>query len=149
MASKRTSEAGARRASGRAARRGVLVGLGVLAAMLAAASLAFACTAIMGPLTLNPTSGKAGSAVSSSASGLKVYPAKYEIHFTPASWANCMSFTAVTVLKTIATNSRGEWTNVPVTIPASAARGNYEICGMESYPVKGGTGTSHQIFTVL
>lgn len=127
------------------------VGAFVLSAAAGLATVAFACTDIMGPLTLTPTSGSAGTLVTTSATGLKGTPAKYELHFSTSAGSSydCMSFTGVQVLKTIRTNRAGGWTNVRVNIPPNASLGTHNLCGMEIYPNKGGTGTTHQSFTVI
>ena len=137
----------------RAGRRFGAVTLGAgtfaLASIAGVATVAFACTDIMGSLSLTPTSGPAGTSVSTSAAGLKPKPGKYELHFAIGTSGDCMSFGGVTVLKTIRTDSVGGWTNVKVTIPSSATMGTHSFCGMEVYPVRGGSGTQHMSFTVV
>ncbi len=128
-----------------------LSGLGI-GASIALATTVFACTDIMGPLTLTPTAGPAGTVVKMSATGLKTLPARYEIHYTTAAGSNtnsCMSFsTGVQILKAnIPTNRHGKFT-VSVAIPSNASQGTHNVCGMEVYPTQGATGTTHQIFTV-
>lgn len=113
------------------------------------ATSAYACTMIMGSLSLSPTSGPAGTSVTTSAADLKPKPAKYALHFAISTSGDCMSFGGVTVLKTIRTDTVGGWTNVRVTIPASATMGTHAFCGMEAYPVMGGSGTQHMSFTVV
>ena len=61
----------------------------VLASLAGVATVAFACTDIMGSLSLTPTSGHAGTSVSTTASALKPKPAKYEVHFAIGS-GDCM-----------------------------------------------------------
>lgn len=121
----------------------------VLASIVGVATVAFACTDIMGSLSLTPTSGHAGTSVSTSAAGLKPKPAKYELHFANSTSGDCMSFSGVTVLKTIRTDSVGQWTNVRVMIPSVATLGTHSFCGMELYPRMGGSGTQHMSFTVV
>ena len=116
----------------------------VAAALVATASLAFACTQIMGPLTITPSSGRAGTVVSTSATGLKPFPARYAMFFG----GTCMSFTGK-LLKTITANSSGGWSNVKVTIPKKAPLGQQSLCGVEAYPNAGQTATSHNDFTVV
>ena len=120
-------------------------------ATLLTGAVAFACTDVMGQLTVTPTQGSAGSTVMTSAVGLKIAPAKYAMHFTvsTSSSANCMLFSGVVTLKTIKTSRSGSWANVPVTIPANASLGTHALCGMEVYPVRGQTGTTHGQFTVV
>lgn len=134
-----------------AANKGLVAAAFSAVALLSCASVVAACTATMGPITITPSSGAAGSAVKMSASGLKGLPAKYEIHFSVAAGGatDCMSFASdVQVLKTnIATNRYGKF-NVPVTIPSNAAMGTHTVCGMEVYPMKASTGTTHVTFTV-
>ena len=113
-------------------------------ALIALATEALACTAIMGPLYLSPWSGPAGTVVSTTVTGLKPFPARYDLFFGGA----CMSFSGK-LLKTIATNSQGGWTNVKVTVPKSATQGEHALCGVEAYPVAGQTATSHDAFTVV
>ena len=108
------------------------------------ASAAYACTMIMGPLTLNPPSGPAGTVVSTTASGLKPFPARYDMFFG----GTCMSFSG-RLLKTITTNSSGGWINVKVTIPKRAPLGQQALCGVEAYPNAGQTATTHNAFTVV
>ena len=114
------------------------------AALVATATLAFACTQIMGPLTLNPPSGPAGTVVSTTATGLKPFPAMYDLFFG----GTCMTFTGK-LLKTIPTNGQGGWTNVKVTIPKKTKPGSYSLCGVELHPSPGGTATDHDSFTVV
>lgn len=116
----------------------------VATALVATPSLAFACTQIMGPLTLTPSSGHAGTVVSTTATGLKPFPARYDMFFG----GTCMSFTGK-LLKTITTNASGGWTNVKVTIPKRAPLGQQSLCGVEAYPNAGQTATSHNDFTVV
>ena len=132
------------------ARRGVRPGLRATAVAAPAtvavlmATTVFACTGIMGPLTLNPASGKAGSIVYTTATGLKPFPAKYDLFFG----GECMTFNGK-LLKTITTNGSGGWTNVKVTIPKTAKLGSQALCGVEAYPSPGQTATSHDAFTVV
>ena len=121
----------------------------VLASIVGVATVAFACTDIMGSLSLTPTSGHAGTSVSTSAAGLKPKPAKYELHFANSTSGDCMSFDGVDVLRTIRTDTAGGWSNVGVKIPTSASQGTHSFCGMEVYPVRGGSGTTHMSFTVV
>ena len=132
-------------------RRVALSGVVAAVALVAVASTVWACTITMGPLTITPTQGVAGTVVTTSASGLKTKPAKYVLHFTvglTTAGANCMDWSGEVNLKTIATNSSGAWSNVSVTIPRSASLGAHGMCGIETYPTRGQTGTSHDIFTV-
>ena len=108
------------------------------------ATTVFACTGIMGPLTLNPASGTPGTVVSTTATGLKPFPAKYDLFFG----GTCMTFTGK-LLKTITTNMQGGWTNVKVTIPKTAKLGSQALCGVEAYPQPGSTATAHDSFTVV
>ena len=147
VAVQHVGEGMSRRTGIRIARGGVAAS-GVIA-VVASASIAYACTEVMGPLLMAPMSGHAGSTVLTTASGLKPYPARYAIHFGNTSSDDCMSSTGVTILKTIKTNRRGGWSNVPVTIPAMARMGDHGICGMETSPVAGMTGTVHDTFTVV
>lgn len=98
----------------------------------------------MGQLTLNPSSGHAGSAVLTTATGVKPYPAKYELFFG----GQCMTFTGK-LLKTITTTPSGGWTNVKVTIPKTTTLGSHSLCGVEAYPIAGQTATTHNSFTVV
>lgn len=127
-------------------------GAGVAAvASLLVASSAFACTEIMGSLTLTPSSGPGGTIITTSASGLKPRPAVYALHFTKgltSSGANCMSFTGVVTIKKITPDSTGAWSNIAATIPPTATLGTHSVCGMEVSPSKGNTGTTHDTFTV-
>ena len=117
-------------------------------ALVVLATVAFACTEVMGPLTLTPTSGPGGTVVMTTASGLKVAPAQYALHLAKTSSSDCMAFKGVTTLKTVSTDASGGWPNVPVTIPRSTSLGTHGLCGMEVYPIKGQTGTMHDTFTV-
>ena len=108
------------------------------------ASTAYACTMIMGPLTLNPPSGHAGTVVSTTATGLKPFPAMYDLFFG----GTCMTFSGK-LLKTIPTNGQGGWTNVKVTIPKTAKPGSYALCGVEVHPNPGATATTHSSWTVV
>ena len=125
-------------------------GLTLLAAAIAAlagAVTVLACTNVMGPLSISPLSGPSGSTITTSASGLKAH-AMYQLHFAKGTNGNCMSFRGVLTLATIATDGSGGWSNVAATIPTGATMGVHSTCGMESKPVKGGTGTTHETFTV-
>ena len=125
--------------------------LAILGAYLIALD-AFACTAIMGALTISPTSGNAGSTISTSASGLKAAPAKYNLLFEDSvgvsSGGSCMGSPHVLVAN-IPTDTQGAWNGVIATIPSNAPQGVSEVCGMESYPVRGATGTTHDTYTIL
>ena len=123
-----------------------LTALALLAAAIAAvvnAAVVFACTGVMGPFLFNPTSGPAGIVVTTSASGLKPYPAKYDIFFG----GSCMTFSGK-LLKTIVTSPQGTWSNVTVRIPKTATLGAHPLCGVEAYPNPGSTATTHNEFTV-
>lgn len=111
---------------------------------IATAAEVFACTATMGPLTFNPPSGPAGSVVLTTASGLKPYPARYDLYFG----GECMTFTGKLV-KVITPDLNGAWSNVAVTIPKKAKPGVHSFCGIEAYPNPGQTATSHSSFTVV
>ena len=101
----------------------------------------------MGPLTITPTSGPAGTTVTTTASGLKAN-ATYALHFAKNAGGNCMSFRGVLTLATIKADSTGAWNNVMATIPSNATIGMHSTCGMELKPIKGSTGTQHDTFTV-
>lgn len=138
------------REHGASRRRGRLALLSAVPACLLAlalASVAYACTTIMGSLTLTPTSGHAGTTISTTASGLKGN-ATYALHFAKNVGANCMSFKGVLTLATITADSTGAWSNVMATIPSNATIGMHSTCGMELKPIKGSTGTQHDTFTV-
>ena len=120
-------------------------------ALVAVASTVWACTITMGALTISPTQGAGGTVVTTSATGLKMNPAKYVLHFTvglTTAGANCMNWSGEFKLKTVATNSSGSWSNVKVTIPGTATLGTHGMCGIETYPTRGQTGTTHDTFTV-
>ena len=129
----------------RLVRYGVPAGLATSGAALVS-TVAFACTAVMGPLTITPSSGPAGATITTTASGLKPN-GLYALHFS-SSASNCMSFQGVATIAKIATNNMGAWSNVSSVIPASASLGTHGLCGMELKPVKGQTGTVHDTFTV-
>ena len=130
-----------RRVSGRS--RWLLAGTVCGLALVATESVAFACSNVMGPVTFSPASGPPGTVLLSTATGLKPYPAKYDMFWD----GSCMSFTGK-LLKTITTNSRGGWTNVKLVIPKNATLGNHSLCGIEAYPNAGSTDTSHGGVTV-
>ena len=98
----------------------------------------------MGSMTVTPTSGPAGTTISTTASGLKMN-ATYALHFAKTTSGNCMSFGGVLTLAKI---SSGGWTNVTASIPSKTTMGTHSLCGMEVTPVKGNTGTVHDSFTV-
>ena len=116
-------------------------------AALAGAATVFACTNVMGALTITPTSGPAGTTISTTASGLKAN-ATYQLHFAKTTSSNCMSFKGVLTLATITANSMGAWNGVTAVIPRTATMGVHSTCGMEIKPIKGNTGTQHDTFTV-
>jgi hypothetical protein len=133
--------------------RGLVVCSVALGGLLLLVSAAWACTAVMGKLELNPTSGRAGSTVKASATGLKVSPAKYRLVFINSqklkNGVYCHSATGPVVIKRdIATNRSGAF-SVYAQIPSTAPRGTSQICGLETYPVRNQTATTHQTFTVL
>lgn len=132
------------RSGGRLRKNSLCASVVAVGATAAVASTAFACSSIMGQMTLTPDSGKPGTVVLSTATALKPYPAKYEIFFG----GTCMTFTGK-LLKTITTNSHGGWTNVKLTIPKTAKLGSQSLCGVEAYPVAGQSATSHNSFTVV
>ena len=115
-----------------------------IGAVVAMATEVFACTAIMGPLYFSPSSAHAGSVVLTTASGLKSFPAKYDLFWDGV----CMTFSGK-LLKTITTNVNGGWTNVKITIPKNASLGSHSLCGIEAYPNAGQTDTDHGSFTVI
>ena len=125
---------------------GLTLPVAVIAA-LAGATTVFACTNVMGALTITPTSGPAGTTITTTTSGL-VANATYNLHFGKTSGDNCMSFKGVITLGTITANASGAWSNVTAVIPRTAAMGVHGLCGMETKPVRGSTGTEHDIFTV-
>lgn len=127
----------------RRAKRSLLGAIVAVSASGAVASTVLACSSIMGSLTLTPPSGRPGTVVMTSATGLKAYPAKYQLRFG----GDCMMFNG-TLLKTITTNRIGGWSNVAVSIPSSASPGTYALCGVEVYPVRAGTATTHNTWTV-
>ncbi len=114
------------------------------AALMVMPSIGFACSQVMGALTLTPSSGHAGSSILSSVTGLKPYPARYDVFFGGA----CMTFSGK-LLKVITPDSNGAWTNVKLTIPRNATLGSHSLCGVEAYPVAGQTATTHNNFTVV
>lgn len=109
-------------------------------------TVAFACTAVMGPLSITPTSGPAGTTITTSARGLKPN-ATYGLHFSTGA-ADCMSFQGVTTIGKIKTDATGAWSNLSSVIPSKASMGTHGMCGMELNPIKGQTGTSHDTFTI-
>ena len=123
--------------------RWLLAGTASALAVVITASVAFACSNVMGPLSFSPASGPPGTVVLTTATGLKPYPAKYDLFWDGA----CMTFTGK-LLKTITTNSSGGWTNVKVTIPKHATIGQHTLCGIEASPSAGETDTSHGGWTV-
>jgi hypothetical protein len=134
-------------------RRCLLLAALAMAGALCLASTAWACTSVMGNLTITPSSGNRGTAITANATALKAYPAKYRLRFAnPVEpTGNCMATdtTATTLVKGIRTTSSGSFSNVRATIPSAATRGQHEICAMETYPVPNQTGTQHMIFTVI
>lgn len=128
-------------------RYGVPVGLATGAVALVS-TVAFACTAVMGPLTITPSSGHAGTTIVTSAQGLKP-GATYALHVTNSVNGDCMNFQGVTTIGKIKTNGSGAWSNVSSVIPSKASMGTHGVCGMELTPVKGQTGTAHETFTVM
>lgn len=131
--------------------RAVIVGAAVAAFVLSAGSVAWACTQIMGQMTITPTSGTPGTVITTSAVGLKASPAKYKLKFSDANRVaaglGCHG-TNIVIKKGIRTTSNGTWSGVNATIPPTAPLGLSEVCGLESYPTAGQTGTTHQAFTV-
>lgn len=138
----------------RSTRRAWGVALGGVAMSVAVlASSAWACTAVMGKLTLNPTSGRAGSTVKAAATGLKVAPAKYRLVFIDSrelkADKGCHSSTSSDIIKRgIQTDSKGAF-SAKAAIPTTAPRGTSLICGLETYPVRNQTATTHETYTVL
>ena len=128
-------------------------GAGIAAGGLASGALVWAaiavaaCTNIMGSLGITPTSGPGGTTINTGANGL-VANATYALHFGKTSSTSCMSFSGVINLKTVTADASGGWTNVTMTIPRTASMGVHSLCGMELKPVKGGSGTVHDTFTV-
>ena len=124
--------------------RRALVASTATVATVATATTVFACTGTMGGLTFTPTSGLPGTIVSTTATGLKPFPAQYDLFFG----GTCMTFSGK-LLKTISTNSTGGWTNEKVMIPKRVKVGSYGLCGVEAYPNAGATATTHNSFTVV
>ena len=123
--------------------RWLLAGAASALAVVMTGSVAFACSNVMGPVSFSPPSGPPGSVIYSTATGLKPYPARYDMFFDGA----CMTFSGK-LLKVITTNSHGGWTNVKLTIPKNAPMGQHSLCGIEQYPNAGSTATSHAAWTV-
>jgi hypothetical protein len=150
MVSTEGGEKETRRRPPRASRNRVIAGGGGLAAALMAASVAFACTATMGPLTISPTQGKPGTVITASATGLKPL-AYYNLNFNNAtrlsSGRSC--HTAPTVMRTVQASSTGAFSGVKATIPTNAPKGNSQVCAVESSPVAGATASSHELFVVV
>ena len=137
-------------------RRLCLYPLAALAFALTVSVLAatvFACTGIMGPLTISPASGNAGTTITTSATGLKPSPATYKLVFEDsvsiAAGGSCSYQSPVVLVPTIPTDGQGSWNNVNATIPSNAPQGVSQVCGWEKYPVAGQTGTTHDTYTVL
>ena len=131
----------------RTAGAGIAAG-GLASGLLVWAAIAVAaCTNIMGTLGITPTSGPGGTTITTSASGL-VPKGVYQIHFGKTPGDSCMAFKSVLTLATITTDSSGGWNGVTAKIPNTAAVGVHSLCGMETKPVKGGSGTTHDTFTV-
>lgn len=125
-------------------RVGTISGALAIGATLISITGVLACTDIMGVMTLTPDSAPAGTVIHSSVTGLKPYPARYNIYFG----GECMTFTGK-LLKIVTPNAAGAWTNVKLKIPLSAKPGTYSLCGVESYPTPGQSATSHNSFTVV
>lgn len=126
---------------------GGLAGGGLAGGLLVwGAVAAFACTNIMGTLTISPTSGPVGTRITTSAGGL-VANATYAMHFAKSTSGSCMSFKGVLTIGTVTASGSGTWSGVTFAIP-SASMGTHSICGMETRPVKGGSGTQHDTFTI-
>ena len=129
------------------------IGLFVVAAgVLMLGAVGWACTQIMGVMTITPTSGTRGTVVNTTARGMKAYPAKYKLMFNDsarvAAGSGC--HTAPIILKKdVRPNTAGTWSNVTVTVPATVPAGASQICALETYPTPANTGSSHQSFTVL
>lgn len=117
-------------------------------AAVAAATTVFACTNVMGPLSITPTTGPAGTVISTTASGL-VKNATYAMHFAKTTSGNCMSFKGVLTLGYVTADGSGDWSNVSFVIPSTASMGAHSTCGIETRPVKAGSGTTHDTFTVM
>ena len=130
------------------------VTVGAVIAAFAAVILAgtvFACTVIMGQLTLSPNGGTVGTLVTTSAGGLKAAPATYRLVFNDAARTaagkSCMA-SAKVLKSSVPTDGSGSWSGVTVIIPARERVGVSQICGMENTPVKNQTATTHETFTV-
>lgn len=131
-------------------RAGVVAGAAVAAFVLSAASVAWACTQIIGQMTVTPDAGPAGTVVNARATGLKGTGAKYKMKFNDATRTaaegGCHS-APIVLKKGIRTTAQGTF-DVNVTIPSNAPLGASQICGLETYPTPGNTGTAHITFTV-
>ncbi|HEX6539578.1 MAG TPA: hypothetical protein VF155_10395 [Candidatus Dormibacteraeota bacterium] len=130
----------------RSAAGGVAAGGLAGGALVWAAMVVFACTNIMGQLTISPTSGSVGTRITTTASGL-VANATYAMHFAKSTSGSCMSFKGVLTLGSVTASGSGAWSGVTFAIP-SASMGTHSVCGMETKPVKGGSGTQHDTFTI-
>lgn len=132
-------------------RRAASVAAPIMALAMAAGATAWACTDIMGQMTLSPTSGAPGTVVSTSAVGMKGAPSKYKLLFNKAprvaAGKGCHSAIKV-LLKPVKPDVTGAWSNVVVKIPSLAPLGVSQICGLETYPNPAQTGTTHETFTV-
>lgn len=138
------------RRSAVAPKKGLLAAGIALFAGVAVTGTAFACTIIMGTLTLSRTSGAKGTVITTSASGLKAggnYRLLFDTATRLAAGKDCMSSSLV-LNRSVNADSAGSWSGVNVTVPAKVPRGVSQICGMENRPVKNATATQHDMFTV-
>lgn len=119
------------------------------AGSLAAVSVAWACTASMGSMSISPKSGPRGTKVTANATNLKPV-ASYKVVFNNSSRVrqsrSCHS--APTVLRSsVGTSATGSFSTT-VRIPTNAPLGLSEICAMETAPVPNSTASTHERFTV-
>lgn len=122
-------------------------------AVVTAAGTVWACTSVMGQLSVTPSSLAPSDAIVTSAVGLKAAPARYTLRFADSvavsHGVSCMSSTATLLKKNAQTYSTGNWDYFVAQIPSSAADGVGQLCGTEEYPSPGQTGTTHIDITII
>ncbi|MGH2704867.1 MAG: hypothetical protein ACRDJ4_07185 [Actinomycetota bacterium] len=128
----------------------IMLSSGAVAALLLIASVAWACTAVMGTMTLSPNSGKPGTSFTATASGLRVAnpAATYTIRWNDVQRTkqgkSCHSSNVILASSVPAPN--GSFT-VQLQVPSPTQRGKSKVCGLDDGD--NSVGTQHKTFTVI
>lgn len=128
-------------------RKGSLIAAVVAMPMVGAASLAYACTSIVGTTTVSPTSGPAGTSVTASATGLT--PTNlYNLNFADSAFLQSDQCMHATTIGSNTSDANGNVPNTTGTIPAGSATGAGEVCFVDAVHTMATDSSTPTSFTV-